>query len=250
MRQDVARRIAMWSGPRNISTAMLRSWGNRPDTSVVDEPLYAHYLAETRAAHPGRDEVLRAHETDWRKVVATLTGPVPGGRSVWYQKHMTHHLLPSVGRDWLDGVEHAFLIRDPAAMLASLAAKLDTFDLDATGLPQQVELFEWACRASGRIAPVVDAEDVLRDPRGTLGLLCERLELPFDEAMLSWPAGPRTTDGVWARHWYQAVELSTGFKPFAARRPEVPPAARPLLDACRALYDRLRPHRLAPVARA
>ncbi len=248
MRQDGARRIAMWSGPRNISTAMLRSWGNRADTAVVDEPLYAHYLAETGADHPGREEVLAACETDWRKVVAALTGPVPGGRPIWYQKHMTHHLLPSVGRDWLGGVEHAFLIRDPASMLASLAAKLDAFDLDATGLPQQVELFEQACRREGRVPPVVDAEDVLRDPRTTLGMLCDRLELPFDDAMLAWPPGPRETDGVWAKHWYESGGGATGLRPGTPRRGALPAAARPRLDACRAREERLHAHRLAPAA--
>jgi hypothetical protein len=236
-------RIAMWSGPRNISTAMMRSWGNRPDTVVCDEPLYAHYLQQTGKHHPGSAEVLAHHETDWRAVAAELTGPIPNGKSIYYQKHMTHHLLPAIEREWLDRLTHCFLIREPEAMLASLAAKLDSPALEDTGLPQQVELFERVC-ARGVTPPVIDSSDVLRDPRGTLELLCAALEIPFTDAMLEWPAGRRETDGIWARHWYESVEASTGFAPPVARTVELSPALSPVLDACRPLYDRLAPHAL------
>lgn len=233
----------MWSGPRNISTAMMRSWGNRPDTAVCDEPLYAHYLQQTGKRHPGRDAVLARHECDWRAVARTLTGPIPDGKRIFYQKHMTHHLLPGIERDWLDRLTHCFLIRDPAAMIASLASKLESPTLEETGLPQQAELFD-RVRLRGGIPPVVDSGDVLRDPRGTLERLCTALGIPFSDAMLRWPAGRRETDGVWAPHWYESVEASTGFAPFVERTVELPRALMPLLDACRLYYDRLAPHAL------
>lgn len=240
-------RIAMWSGPRNISTAMMRAWGSRDDTAVCDEPLYAHYLLRTGAAHPGRDEVIAAHETDWRKVAAFLTGPVPHGRRIFYQKHMSHHLLPGIDRGWLAQLTHAFLIRDPREMLTSLIKVTPNPRLEDTGLPQQLELVEFVRRQTGRTPPIVDARDVLTDPRGTLGMLCERLGVPFDEAMLSWPPGPRATDGVWARHWYAAVERSTGFEPYRAKVEDVPEEHAGLLRECAALYAELHALRLRQV---
>ncbi len=239
-------RIAMWSGPRNLSTALMRSWESRADTVVVDEPLYAVYLAATGKDHPGRDAVLASQPTDWRDVAAALTGPVPGGAPLWYQKHMAHHLLPHVGRDWLDdeSVRHAFLIRDPAAMIVSLDAVTPDPTLDDTGLPQQVELFERVRQRDGAAPPVVDAADVLRDPPGVLRALCAALGVPFDGAMLSWAPGPRATDGVWAAHWYASVERSTGFGPPRAEAADVPARLAPLLDQCRPLYAHLATARL------
>jgi hypothetical protein len=241
-------RLAMWSGPRNVSTAFMRAWGNREDTVVVDEPFYAHYLDVTGIAHPGRDEVLARHERDWRRVVDSLLAPVPPGVRILYQKQMAHHLLPDMGRDWLDAVTHAFLIRDPRPMVASLGEKLDTFDLLETGLPQQVEIFEHVVARTGRAPPVLDAADLLRDPAGALRQLCAALGVPFSERMLWWPPGRRASDGVWARHWYHRVEASTGFEPPDARRePAVhalPPRLAAIEAACRPLYERLREHRL------
>lgn len=237
-------RIAMWSGPRNISTALMRSWGNRPDTFVCDEPLYAHYLAVTAKPHPARDEVIAHHETDWRKVVASLTGPVPAGRAIFYQKHMAHHLLPDIDRRWLDHLTHAFLIRDPLDMLTSLVKNVPQPELDDTGLPQQLELFERVRQAAGRTPPVIDARDVLENPRRILSKLCAALGVPFLDAMLAWPPGRRDTDGVWAPHWYAAVERSTTFQPYQPKHEPLPPRLEPLLHHCRRLYDQLYPHRL------
>ena len=154
-----SKRIAMWSGPRNISTALMRSWGSRPDSFVTDEPLYAHYLNETHAPHPGADEVIAHGETDWRKVVAYLTGPIPGGKSIWFQKHMSHHLLPHLELAWLDDVINCFLIRDPRAMLTSLIAVTPHPQLPDTGLPQQVQLFERMRQRTGETPPVIDSRD-------------------------------------------------------------------------------------------
>jgi hypothetical protein len=232
-------RIAMWSGPRNISTAMLRSFGARPDTAVTDEPLYAHYLKVTGVDHPGREAIIAAHESDWREVAAMLTGPVPGGRAIWYQKHMAHHLLPMIGRDWLDALTHAFLIREPDEMVASLLKTFPGAGLADTGLEQQSEIFDRVAERLGRAPPVVLASDVLKDPRAQLGALCEALGIPFLEAMLSWPAGRRETDGAWAPHWYAAVEASTGFEPYRRRHVELDAAQARLVDECRPYYEKL-----------
>lgn len=242
-------RIALWSGPRNISTALMRSWESRADTAVVDEPLYAFYLDKTGLDHPGRDEILASQPAHWRAVAAALSGPVPGGRPIFYQKHMAHHLLPEVGRAWLGGAEfrHGFLIRRPRAMLASLAKVIPNPRVEDTGLPQQAELFERLAEARGAPPPVLDARDVLEDPEGLLRALCAVLGVPFDPAMLAWAPGPRATDGVWARHWYASVERSTGFDP---PRPEgaaeVPVHLESVLAACRVHYAALHAHRLIP----
>jgi hypothetical protein len=232
-------RIAMWSGPRNISTAMLRSFGSRPDTAVSDEPLYAHYLKVTDLPHPGRDEVIAAHESDWRKVAAALTGPVPGGRAIWYQKHMAHHLLPMIDRGWLDRLTHAFLIREPDEMVASLLKTFPGAGLADTGLPQQCEIFDRVAGRRGRAPPVVLASDVLKDPRALLEALCGALGIPFLDAMLSWAPGRRETDGAWAPHWYAAVEASTGFEPFRRRHVELTDAQARLVDECLPWYEKL-----------
>ena len=238
-------RLAMWSGPRNVSTAFMRSWENRPDTIVVDEPFYAHYLAVTGLDHPGRDEILAHHERDWRRVVESLLAPLPPGVEVLYQKQMSHHLLPDMGREWLASMTHAFLIRDPAPMLASLEEKLGRFDLDATGLPQQVEIFDFVVRTTGRVPPVVDSADLLAAPEPMLRALCAALGIPFTPRMLSWPAGPRASDGIWARHWYERVERSTGFEPAAAIEvPDLQGRLAELEGRCRPLYEKLRAHRL------
>jgi hypothetical protein len=239
-------RIAMWSGPRNISTAMMRAWGNRPDTWVIDEPLYAHYLTQVTVAHPGVDEVIAHHEGDWERVVAGLIGPIPMGRSIYYQKHMAHHWLPHLQGEWVLALRNAFLIRHPAEMLTSLAAKMGRPALRDTGLPQQLEIFEFVRDHTGVIPPVLDAEDVLKDPRGTLTRFCAAVEVAFSDRMLAWPPGRRETDGVWAKHWYEAVERSTGFEPYRLRERRVGPELAPLLAECLPYYEALSRHRLAP----
>jgi hypothetical protein len=240
-------RLAMWSGPRNVSTAFMRSWGNRDDTLVVDEPFYAHYLDYTGLDHPGRDEVIAAHERDWRRVVTALLAPVPEGIEILYQKQMSHHLLPHMGREWLGSMTHAFLVRDPKPMLASLGGKLGEFDLLATGLPQQVEIFDYVVRSTGRIPPVVDAADLLAAPEQILRAFCSALEVEFSPRMLSWPPGPRATDGVWAKHWYERVERSTGFEPQATDEPTALAGRLAAIEReCRPLYGKLREHRLRP----
>jgi hypothetical protein len=237
-------RIAMWSGPRNISTALMRAWGNRADTAVCDEPLYAHYLQHTGIDHPGAAEVMAHHECDWRKALNFVLGPVPGGKEIFYQKHMAHHLLPHIERDWLGDIANAFLIREPREMITSLAKVLPNPGLDATGLPQQVEIFEWVRARTNKAPPVIDARDVLEDPRRMLELLCESLGVAFTEAMLSWPPGPRESDGIWAMHWYDNVVKSTTFQAYAPKPEPVPDHLKGLLERCNAHYETLHSQRL------
>ncbi len=237
-------RIAMWSGPRNISTAMMRSWENRSDTCVVDEPFYSHYLLKTGLAHPGRELILESHEPDADRVASSLLGPVPDGAAIFYQKHMAHHMLPEMDRSWLESVTSAFLIRDPRSMVASLHARTPNPTLLDTGLPQQRALFDLVHERTGRVPPVLDAHDVLSDPRSVLGRFCEVIGVDFDEAMLSWPPGPRDSDGAWAPWWYDSVNASSGFSPPRNRAAEVPDSLEPLVARCLEEYEHLHRHRL------
>lgn len=234
----------MWSGPRNISTAMMRAWGNRADTVVVDEPLYAYYLEATGADHPGAAEVIAQGETDWRKVVAHLSDDAVGGRPIFYQKQMTHHLLPEVDRGWLLRLTNCFLIRDPAEVIASYLKKNHQPTAADLGFPQQREIFDFVRAEMGSIPPVIDARDVLQNPERTLRRLCQAVGVEFSAAMLSWPPGLRETDGVWAKYWYQEVENSTGFRTYEKRECEIPERLRGVHDECRAIYESLREHRL------
>jgi len=244
---DPAIRIAMWSGPRNISTAMMRAFENRPDCTVSDEPLYGAWLKRTGQPHPMAAEVIGAMDTDWQSVVATLTGPVPGGRAVWYQKHMTHHLLDDMlEAGWLAKLTHVFLIRDPRAVVASYLQKRDAVSAEAIGVPQQLRLYRFVSDALGQDPPVIDSGRFLADPQAHLRALCQALGLAFSERMLAWPKGPRATDGVWAPHWYQRVWQSTGFGPPAKAPPALDGRAREVAEACRPGYEALRARCLRP----
>ena len=239
-------RIAMWSGPRNISTAMMRAWENRGDTAVWDEPLYAFYLHRTGIDHPGVEEVIAVGDTDWRGVVKTMIGPVPGDKPIYFQKHMTHHLLDEVDRDWLAQLQNCFLIRDPREVIASYARTRPEVTVSDVGVLQQAEIFEHARRTAGATPLVLDSRDVLEDPRAMLTALCEALDVPFSEDMLSWPPGPRSSDGVWARHWYDAVQASSGFSRYVSKAHTLPRALEPLAEECEPHYRNLYEQRLRP----
>lgn len=244
MSHDQPIRIAMWSGPRNISTAMMRAWENRPDAVVCDEPFYAYYLQATGAPHPMAEEIIARGPTDWRTVVEQMTAGDLGGRRIFYQKQMTHHLLPEVGRDWLARVENCFLLRHPAEVIESYLKKNYAPSAADLGFPQQVEIYETVRSLTGREPIVLDATDVLQNPRGVLGALCEALGVSWDERMLSWPPGFRESDGIWAPHWYGEVAKSTGFAPYRPHPRQVPAAFRAVFDECLACYDRLYSRRL------
>jgi hypothetical protein len=233
-------RLAVWSGPRNISTAMMRSWENREDTVVVDEPLYASYLLRTGIDHPARAEVLASQPTDVAEAVRRLREPVAEGVRIHYAKHMAHHLLPGDDLAWTAAFRNVLLIRDPAEVVASYVRSRDACEPSDIGLLQQVRLLDtWT-----DTPPVIDAGDFLRDPEAHLRWLCDWLGVPFTERMLSWPAGPRESDGVWAPHWYDAVRRSTGFEPWRARQVELSRHDAEVAEACRPAYERLRALRL------
>ena len=237
-------RVAMWSGPRNISTAMMRAWENRGDTAVWDEPFYAYYLNATGIDHPVDSEVIAAGETDWRRVVVRLLGDVADERTVFFQKHMTHHLLPAIDRGWMDAVVNCFLIRNPREVLASYARMRSTVTLEDVGVLQQAAIFDFVKARRGDAPIVLDARDVLEDPRGVLSALCARIGVEFSSRMLSWPPGARESDGVWAKHWYHSVHRSSGFQPYVPKGRTLPQHLEPLALECEPHYRRLREQRL------
>lgn len=241
-------RIAMWSGPRNISTAMMRAFENRPDTVVWDEPLYGPYLHLTGLQHPMADQVIAEQGSDWRPIIDRVAGPIPGGHRVFYQKHMTHHLLAEMRREWItdSGLRNCFLIRDPQSVLASYAHKRPGHDFDESdlGFKEQAEIFDRVCDATGEVPPVLDAVDVLKNPKAMLRALCQSLQIDFSDAMLSWPSGRRDSDGIWSEHWYDSVWQSTGFAPYVDRSVRLPDQLRPMLDRCYPPFHQLHSHRL------
>jgi Sulfotransferase domain len=237
-------RVAMWSGPRNISTAMMRAWENRGDCEVVDEPLYAHYLAHTGLDHPAREQIIATGETDWRAVAARLTGPSASRATLMYQKHMTHHLLPHIGREWLAGLTHVFLIRDPRKVLVSYIKSRATVTAADLGVLQQRELFDCVRELTGVTAPVIEAGLFLKAPEAQLRALCELLGIEFSSRMLHWPPGPRASDGIWAPHWYAQVYRSTGFEPERDSAPAVPAQFNAVIDEVMPSFEALFARRL------
>jgi len=231
--------IAMWSGPRNLSTAMMYAFTARGDCAVVDEPFYAAYLARTGLNHPMRDAILANQPNDPAKVVAALTVPAPDGKAHFYQKHMAQHMIPGMPRDWITRVTNVFLIRHPARVAASFSAKYENPVLADIGFTQQAELYDQINAAGGRPV-VIDSSDIRRDPETMLARLCDAIGLPWDPAMLHWPEGGHPDDGVWAAHWYGSVHRSTGFAPSEGPLPDLIGAAADLADAAMPAYRKLR----------
>jgi hypothetical protein len=234
----------MWSGPRNLSTAMMRSFGNRADTFVSDEPFYGCFLKDTGADHPMREEIITTMDCDWASVARSLAGPTPDGSPIWYQKHMWHHMVGPVAYDHFDGFTHAFLIREPERMIASYLRKRECAAFEDFGLERQAEFFEREADRLGHAPPVINANDVLANPEGILSNLCAALGIGWDPAMLNWAPGRRETDGPWALHWYGAVEASTGFGPPEIDPVELPDEAQRLADRCRPYYEQLADHKI------
>lgn len=236
-------RVAMWSGPRNISTAMMRAWENRPDTVVADEPLYAAFLARTGLDHPARDEVLASQPTELAAAIATLNEPLPPRHRVHYAKHMTHHLAPNDDLAWVGAFRNVLLIRDPAEVVNSYVRSREACEPEDIGLLQQVRLWE-ALTGDGGEVPIIDSGDFLQDPESYLRWLCAWLGIDFTDRMLAWPSGPRASDGVWAPHWYDAVWRSTGFEAWRPREITLSAHDLAVAEACRPAYDTLRSRRL------
>ncbi len=224
---------------------MMRAWSNRSDTAVIDEPFYAYYLEQTDKDHPMAAEVIASGETDWRKIAASLTkSPVPDGKDIFFQKQMTHHLLPAIDREWITDLTNCFLIRDPVEVILSYIRKNPDPKLEDLGFVQQCEIFNFVRERTKMVPSIVDAKDVLQNPERTLRLLCEAIHVSFDKSMLSWPPGLRETDGIWAKHWYDAVARSTSFEPYKPRDGTIPNSLREVYEQCRRCYEELYQHRL------
>lgn len=244
-RQSAIVRIAMWSGPRNISTAMMRCWESRADTAVVDEPFYAAYLTTTGIVHPMQAEVLASQSSDWDEVIKRpLDSCLAAGQHIQYQKHMTQHMVTDIDQDWFSSLTHAFLIRSPDQVVASYGVKRKSVTADDIGFAKQKELYDKVVSALGYKPPVIDAGDVLDNPQNMLLKLCHTLGVEFDKGMLSWPAGPRDSDGAWAPHWYQNVEKSTGFAPYQAKKIILNKQQQRVADESRPYYEEMYKQRI------
>ena len=237
-------RIAMWSGPRNISTALMYSFENRNDCHATDEPLYAPFLLNSGVTHPGAEEVIEKNETDLGKIITTLTGPIPENKHIWYQKHMCHHLPEDSDISWIDDFKNCFLIRNPRDVLLSLSKITDSIDLFSTGLPQQLRILRHVIKCSGEFPPVIDSADVLENPKTVLSALCEAIGIPFSERMLSWEPGPRNCDGVWAKFWYDSVWKSSGFALPRPSEEELSEHLNLILEEAIPIYQELRELRI------
>ncbi len=238
--------LSMWSGPRNISTAMMRAFGGRPDCQPIDEPFYAYYLTETGLEHPMRADVIASQPTDWRQVSADINAPLPDGKSVRYLKHMTQHMLPQIDRDQFLNHKHCFLIRDPRLVIASFSEKWDQVSADATGFIQQLDLFRYFEKQANAPCVVIEGEDIQKDPAQMLRALCDAIDIPYLPEMLHWTAGPKPEDGVWGSHWYNAVEASTGFAPYAPKQVHLTEAQEDLAAELTPLYLELKGRKLCP----
>ncbi len=239
-------KIAMWSGPRNLSTAMMYSFAARGDCAVVDEPFYAAYLAQSGVVHPMSAEIRASQPNDPAQVAAAITGSNPAEKPIFYQKHMTHHMLPGMDLSWMAACENVFLIRHPARVIASYARKREGPTLEDIGFPQQAVLFEREARRLGRSPLVIDSFDIRANPAGMLNKLCSALGIPYTDKMLHWPAGGHASDGVWASHWYGAVHRSTGFEAVEGPLPELTGVYADLVAEALPFYDQLRPAALKP----
>lgn len=229
----------MWSGPRNLSTAMMYSFAARGDCAVVDEPFYATYLALSGLNHPLRDRILAAQSTNAAEVVQQINGPAPAGLPHFYQKHMTQHMVPDVPRSWMQDVTNIFLIRHPARVIASYAAKRGNPTLMDIGFVQQAELYEEVSDQQSH-AVVIDSTDIRKHPEKMLKHLCHAIDLPYTPKMLVWPRGGHSADGCWAEHWYGAVWNSTGFASAEGPLPQVPAHLQDVLNAALPHYQRLK----------
>jgi hypothetical protein len=232
-------RIAMWSGPRNVSTAMMRSFENRPDTFVTDEPFYAYFLKKTNYQHPGREEILQSQNSNWEDITNKLTGDIPYDKSVWYQKHMAHHLLSNDNFEWTKSLKNCFLIRHPKDVILSFTKKYELFNSEQLGFPQQKKLLDWLCRETDFTPSIIEAQEVTNNPFEVLQKLCKELDIRFFKSMLSWKKGRRETDGIWAKYWYENVENSTGFTLLSKSKKDIPDQWEFIYEECLEIYKYL-----------
>ena len=236
--------IAMWSGPRNISTALMRSFENRSDCFVSDEPFYSYFLHKTGLKHPLRDEIIKSGLNDYNEIIKYITGPIPYSKKIWYQKHMAHHILPGLDMNWIKNMKNCLLVRHPSDVILSYSKKNEINSIQQLGYLQQIDIYEMLSQEIGTPPIIVDAQDLLQEPKKMLIEICENLKIKFDEKMLSWPSGARKTDGIWGKHWYKHVEVSTGFKPYLKTNRIIPSKYQGLYDNCMKYYDFLYQNRV------
>tara|TARA_R110002096_G_scaffold24713_18_gene77808 strand:- start:6072 stop:6776 length:705 start_codon:yes stop_codon:yes gene_type:complete len=234
----------MWSGPRNLSTALMYSFAARGDCAVWDEPFYAPYLAVSGRPHPMAAEIIATHEADPARVSARCKGPIPQEQRLFYQKQMPHHMLPEFDLTFMSACTNVFLIRHPARVIASYARKMESAELADIGFAAQAELFEREANRLGRAPIVIDCFDIRADPKAALGKLCKAIGIPFSDRMLTWPAGGHVNDGIWARHWYGAVHRSTGFEAVEGPVPGLTGPYAALAEAAMPYYSSLERHKI------
>ena len=237
--------IAMWSGPRNISTALMRSFENRSDCFVSDEPFYSYFLHKTGLKHPLRNEIIKSNLVDYNEIIKYITGPTPFSKQIWYQKHMAHHILPGVDMNWIKNMKNCLLIRHPSDVILSYSKKNEINNIQQLGYLQQIEIYKMLTKELGISPIIIDAQDLLRNPKNMLIEICKNLRIEFDDKMLSWQPGIRKTDGIWGKHWYKQVEASTGFKPYAKTDRIIPSKYQSLYDECMQYYDFLYQNRIS-----
>ena len=237
-------KIAMWSGPRNISTALMRSFENRPDTEVIDEPFYAFFLKHTKIKHPIYNEVIDTYDSSWDKVANRLIGANPNNNNVWYQKLMTHHWVNNESLDWTKNVTNCFLIRDPKKVIKSYLKIHKDINPDLIGLPQQLHIFKYIMSKTNKIPLVISSEDILKNPKLMLEKLCNLLGIPFLEQMLEWPKGPRESDGIWGGYWYKNVVKTTSFAKPLHLEEEFPDDYNALLNECMNYYNEIEKYKI------
>ena len=236
--------IAMWSGPRNLSTALMRSFENRSDCFVSDEPFYPFFLHKTGYEHPLREVIIESGQIDYNEIVEYIIGPIPCSKKIWYQKHMAHHIFPELDMNWTKKIRNCLLIRHPSDVILSYLKKNEIKSIEQLGYPQQVDIYELLSQESESPPIIVDAKDLLQNPKKMLIEMCKNLKIEFDIKMLSWPSGARETDGVWGKHWYKQVKASTGFMPFVEIKKNIPSRYNALHDKCMKCYDFLYQNRI------
>jgi len=236
--------IAMWSGPRNISTALMRSFENRSDCFVSDEPFYSYFLYKTGLKHPLSNEVINSGLIHYDKIIKYITGPIPSSKNIWYQKHMAHHILEGENIDWIKNMKNCLLIRHPSDVILSYSKKNEINNIQQLGYLQQIEIYKMLTEELGIPPIIIDAQDLLVEPKKMLIEICEILRIKFDKKMLSWSQGSRKTDGIWGKHWYKQVEASTGFKPYIKTNRIISPKYQSLYDECIQYYEFLYQNRI------
>jgi len=237
-------RIAMWSGPRNISTTMMRAFGNRSDTFASDEPFYGYFLKSTNIDHPMKDEVISKYQTNWSYIKDYLTGPIPNNKPIWYQKQMTQHLLPNDSIEWTDKVTNCFLIRDPKDVIVSYAKIYDKMTPELLGFPQLLKVFNYTLKNSKVKPIVINSRSILKEPKSMIKTLCESLDITFTDNMLTWEVGPKEYEGIWGKHWYKQLHSTTGFIKYEKKDKTLPDSLIKLYNECDHYYKQIKKYQI------